>query len=34
MQPGKNTEGKSEVLLSFDGYNRQAKHLIGIISLS
>jgi hypothetical protein len=37
VQLGENTDGKSEVLeegLSFNRYNRQAKHLIGIISLS
>jgi len=34
MQLGKNTDEGSEVLEDCDCYSRQAKHLIGIISLS
>jgi hypothetical protein len=32
VQLGENTKGKLEVLEDCDYYNRQAKHLIGIIS--
>ena len=34
VQLGENTKGKLEVLEDCDYYGRQAKHLIGIISLS
>jgi hypothetical protein len=34
MQPRENTEEKLEVLLDSDSYNREAKQLMGIISLS